>query len=329
VRAANFATKTRRAQLVAQYYDPDSPLASGVMNGAANWRRELHCCKRGKKRYISPDIAIRDPSMVLNFTNARAVAVCLAAVFLAAPARAEMVTVFAAASLQEVMGEVAAQQRNASSQGQKRSNQQVRLVFAATSTLARQIARGAPADVFVAAHPRWMRWLAAQPHLRLGRITTILSNRLALVTRAQVGAARPVAFGSVDLAARLDGGRLALGDPAHVPVGLYARAALQKLGLWQQLRGRLAQTANTRAAVALVARGEAPLGIVYRSDAAAERRLRIVALVPPAHPPIRYQAALVGAKPSAAARVFFERLVRAAAAGRFARLGFDLPKARR
>ena len=234
----------------------------------------------------------------------------------AATPQAETVTVFAASSLQDVLGRVAARHRAAGGR--------VRLVFAATSTLARQVARGAPADVFVAAHPRWTGWLGAQPGVRLTSLTTLLTNRLALVApkRADAPAIRP--FADVDLLARLGGRRLAVGDPAHVPVGLYARAALTRLGLWARLRGRLAPAANTRAAVALVARGEAPLGIVYRSDALAEKRLRIVALIPAsAHPPIRYLAALVGARPGPAARDFFRRLVTLARAGAFRQLGFD------
>ena len=234
-----------------------------------------------------------------------------------AMARADTVTVFAASSLQEVLAEVAAQIQ--------RDGRRVRLVFAATSTLARQIGRGAPADIFVAAHPRWMRWLGAQSAVQLTRQTTILSNRLALIA-LRTSQGRPRRFRDVDLPAMLGDRRLAVGDPAHVPVGIYARAALRHQGLWKVLQGRLARTHNTRAAVALVARGEAPFGIVYRSDALAEKRLRIVALFPAAsHPPIRYQAALVGAEPTTSARAFFNRLVADAAAGRFARLGFDAP----
>ena len=260
--------------------------------------------------------------MLLYPSKAPLLGACL---ILALPAGAsgEAVTVFAAASLQDVLDDVAARHRQAGGR--------VRLVFAATSTLARQVARGAPADLFVAAHPRWMRWLAAQRHVRLRRLTTILSNRLALVAPVGTGAGsdtgpRPRPFSEIDLPARLGDRRLAVGDPAHVPAGLYARAAFRFYGTWRVLRGRLARARNTRAAVALVARGEAPFGIVYRSDALAEKRLRIVALIPTAaHPPIRYQAALVGAKPTPAARAFFDRLLRAAAAGRFLRLGFDRP----
>lgn len=237
--------------------------------------------------------------------------------FLAAlPARAEPVTVFAAASLQEVLADVAARHRVAGGT--------VRLVFAATSILARQVARGAPADILVAAHPRWTRWLAAQPGVRLTGLATILTNRLALVAPRRADAPTSRSFEKIDLVAQLGGRRLAVGDPAHVPVGLYARAALRHFGLWARLRGRLAPASNTRAAVALVARGEAPLGIVYRSDAFAEKRLRIVALIPSAaHPPIRYQAAFVGAMPSAPARAFFRRLLDAARAGAFRKFGFD------
>jgi molybdate transport system substrate-binding protein len=263
--------------------------------------------------------------MPLILLKAPAGACVLLALFSGTIARADTVTVFAAASLQEVLQRVAAAHRQA-------GGGRVRLVFAATSTLARQVARGAPADIFVSAHPRWSRWLAGQRHVRLLQMTTILTNRLALVAPDGSVTPRAASFTDLDLPAALKGGRLAVGDPAHVPVGLYARVALRHYGVWRRLHGHLAPTANTRAAVALVARGEAPLGIVYRSDALAEKRLRVVALIPAAsHPPIRYQAALVGppersgrpGTPSVSARRFFDRLVKAAVAGGFTRLGFD------
>lgn len=179
------------------------------------------------------------------------------------------------------------------------------LSFAASSALARQVVNGAPADLFLSADEEWMDYLAHAPGRRGGWIrpgtrVDVLANRLALVAPAGSRLTLTIAPGFA-LAHALDaaggpGARLATGQVDAVPAGKYAKAALVSLKVWPQVQGRIAGADSVRAALALVARGEAPLGIVYATDAQAEPRVRVVGLFPPgSHPPIRYpMAALAG-----------------------------------
>src|SRR6187551_2696956 len=175
------------------------------------------------------------------------------------------------------------------------------LSFAASSALARQVEQGAPADLFVSADEEWMDTLEEQDLLRAGSRNDILTNRLVLVTR-KGGAVRGLAD--------LGDGKLALADPGAVPAGKYARAALESLGQWQAVEARVVPAENVRAALALVERGEASLGIVYRTDALASELVELLETFPESsHPPIRYQASvLAGAThPDAAAFLAFLR----------------------
>lgn len=196
-------------------------------------------------------------------------------------------------------------------------------VYAASSTVARQIANGAPAELYFSANERWMNWLGEQG-ITLTERSDLLHNQLVLIAPRD-GDTRPVTLGGgSDLAARLgDGRRLAVGDPAHVPAGIYARQALQSLGEWQAMEPRLARADNVRAALALVERGEAPLGIVYKTDALASDRVREVATFPTdSHAPINYPLALVGDSPGDAARDFREWLAGEQALAIFQDFGF-------
>lgn len=226
------------------------------------------------------------------------------------------VTVFAAASTTAPMTEIA--ERFAA------GGTPVRTVFAASSTLARQIAAGAPADVYVSANLSWMDDLEARGAIVSATRSERLANRLVLVAPADSPLDVTLAPG-VGLAARLDGRPLAVGDPDHVPSGLYARAALVALGEWPALAGRLARSADVRAALALVERGEAAAGIVYASDARASRRVRVVATFPAStHPPIRYAAALVAGRDGDAAARFHAFLASPEADAIFVRHGFTI-----
>ncbi len=161
--------------------------------------------------------------------------------------------------------------------------------------LARQIEAGAPADVFVSANEAWMDALEEQGLIDAGSRVDLLRSRLVLVAHGD--AAAPVGIGpEMDLAALLDGGRLAMGLVDSVPAGIYAKAALEGLGQWGAVEPMLAQTDNVRAALALVAAGEAPYGIVYATDAVAEDGVTVVGTFPEdSHPPIVYPAAVVAA----------------------------------
>jgi molybdate transport system substrate-binding protein len=199
---------------------------------------------------------------------------------------AEPLTVFAAASLTDAM-------RAQAETWQARGNPAPRLSFAASSALARQIEQGAPADLFMSADEQWMDYLQGRDLLAPGTRTSPLGNSLVLIAPAD--RARPVELSrSTDLAALLGpNGRLATGDPAHVPVGRYAQAALEWMGQWGALSPRLARADNVRSALLLVERGEAPLGIVYATDAAASQAVRVVGTFPAeSHQPVSYPFAL-------------------------------------
>ncbi len=249
-------------------------------------------------------------------------AVTLLLLMCAMPARAAApLTVFAAASLTDALGE-------AGRAYTARTGVPVRFSFAASATVARQIETGARADLFVSADRQWMDYLAARGRIAPATRIDLLAGRLALIAPRGSRVALPVRPG-MPLAAALGArGRLALGDPAYVPAGRYAQAALIWAGAWPQVAGRLARADNVRVALGYVARGEAPLGIVYETDAIGERGVRIVGLFPPAsHPPIVYPAAVIrGAAPGAAAFAAFLRSPPARAI--FRRHGFRDPGAR-
>ncbi|GJD62904.1 molybdate ABC transporter substrate-binding protein [Methylobacterium frigidaeris] len=230
---------------------------------------------------------------------------------LAAPASAaEPATVFAAASLKNALDE-------AGKAFTAESGIPVRSSYAASSALARQIEQGAPADLFASADLEWMDYLAARKLIRPETRLNLLANRLVVVAprSAQVSEA---AF-TPDWFARALGpdGRLATGEVSSVPIGKYAKAAFEKLGLWAQLQPRLAQADNVRAALALVSRAEAPLGVVYESDARSDPGVKVVGLFPAdSHPPVVYPFAVTAeAKGEGGAR--FLAYLRSKAARRF------------
>jgi molybdate transport system substrate-binding protein len=247
-------------------------------------------------------------------------ALCAALLPLAAPARAQQaVTVFAAASLTDAL-------RAQASDWAARGNPAPRLSFAASSALARQIEQGAPADLFLSADEPWMDYLQQRNLIVPATRVSPLGNALVLV--APAARARPVALDrGTDLAALLGpNGRIATGDPAHVPVGRYAQAALEWMGQWSAIAPRLARADNVRAALLLVERGEAPFGIVYATDAAASPGLRAVGTFPPAsHPAITYPFAVTKrADGNAPARALYAFLTGAEAAPTWQRFGFSL-----
>jgi molybdate transport system substrate-binding protein len=224
------------------------------------------------------------------------------------------VVVFAAASLKNALDEAAAAAR-------REVGVELRISYAATSALARQIEAGAPAEIFLSADEDWMNYVAARGLIRQETRVALLGNRLVLVAPRDRAVSLRIAPG-FGLAAALGDSRLALADPASVPAGKYARAALESLGVWASVRNRVAPADNVRAALVLVARGEAPLGIVYITDAQAEPAVRIVDTFPEhTHPRIVYPAALTaGASPTAARLLAFLQSPTARAV--FARHGF-------
>jgi len=234
----------------------------------------------------------------------------------AAAADARPVLVFAAASLKTALDAIAAEWH-------RETGNAAAISYAASANLARQIDNGAPAELFISADRDWMEYLQQRQLIDPNTRIDLLGNRLVLIAPADSAARVTIAPG-FPLAALLGDGRLATGDPLAVPAGHYAKAALTALGVWQAVAGRIAAAENVRAALLLVARGEAPLGIVYRTDAAAEPRVRIVGTFPPdLHPPIVYPMALtVAAGPDAAA--FAAYLRRPAARALFEAQGFTM-----
>lgn len=236
-------------------------------------------------------------------------AACL--LLLAGPApAAEPTTVFAAASLKNAL-DAAGQAFTAE------SGLPVRASYAASSALARQIEQGAPADLFASADLEWMDYLAARKLIRPETRVNLLANRLVVV--APKDATVTEAAFTPDWFTRTLGpdGRLATGEVSSVPIGKYAKAAFEKLGLWAQVQPRLAQADNVRAALALVSRGEAPLGVVYESDAKSDPGVKVVGVFPEgSHPPVVYPFAVtVEATSDGGAR--FLTYLRSKAARRF------------
>ena len=232
------------------------------------------------------------------------------------------VTVFAAASLQDALTAVGKAYTN-------RTGQPVRFSFGGSSAIAHQIEQGAPADVFISADTEWMAFLEGKNLVVKASRRDLISNQLVLIAPAGSNAQIKLTRGA-PLAALLGGGRLAIADPAAVPAGRYGKAALTWLGIWDSVSGKLAPADNVRSALAFVARGEAPLGIVYATDAKVEPKVRVVAVFPEAsHPKIIYPAALVASSHTPGAAAFLGFLQGPEAGAIFRRYGFIvLPRPR-
>src|SRR6516165_4050490 len=203
---------------------------------------------------------------------------------LAAASAAEIV-VFAAASLKEALDDAVHVCDN-------KSGDAVKISYAASPTLAKQIESGAPADIFISADLDWMDYLEQHNLIKPPTRKNLLGNRLVIVAPADSNLKLDIEPG-FDLAGALKGGRLAMADPDSVPAGKYGKAALEKLGVWNAVKAAVAPAENVRAALLFVSRREAPLGIVYATDAAADPRVTIAGVFPDdTHPPIIYPAAL-------------------------------------
>ena len=222
--------------------------------------------------------------------------------------------VFGASSLTNVLQDIG-------SAYTKETGQAVKFSFGSSATIARQIEGGARADVFFSADVEWMDYLEARDLIDSKSRQNVVSNRLALVAPKDSKVELKIGPG-FPIGTALGSGRLATGDPDYVPVGRYARSALTTLGVWNDVADRLVRADNVRSALMFVARGEAPLGIVYETDARSDQRVRIVDLFPvSSHLPIIYPAAATkGAKPGA--QSFVEFLRSATAREIFLRYGF-------
>ncbi len=227
------------------------------------------------------------------------------------------IVVFAAASTTDAMIEIGALY-SAKGLGA------VKFSFASSSTLAKQIEQGASADVFLSANVEWADYLEQKNMLEKGSRANLLRNRIALVVP------KDSAVKSVDLKPGVSllpllgkDGKLAVGDPAHVPVGMYGKKALESLGAWDAVKDRIAPMKDVRAGLALVERGEAPLGLVYESDAAASGKVRVIGVFPQgSHPEVLYPVAAVAGKRVVAAKAFIAFLSTPEAKAVFKKYGF-------
>ena len=239
---------------------------------------------------------------------------------LALPAQAaEKVTVFAAASMKNALDA-------ANAAWQTETGNETTVSYAASSALAKQIEGGAPADIFISADLAWMDYVAEKKLIKDDTRSNLLGNRIVLV--AAKDKAQPVEIKEgFDLAGLVGDGKLAMGEVKSVPAGKYGKAALEKLGAWSAVESKVAGAESVRAALALVSRGEAPYGIVYQTDAAADPGVAIVGTFPEdSHPPIIYPVAVLAESRSAAAAAYLDFLKSDKAAPFFTEQGFTILK---
>lgn len=233
---------------------------------------------------------------------------------------ADNITVFAAASLTNAMQDIA-------SQYQKEKGVTVVSSFASSSTLARQLEQGAPADLFISADQQWMDDAVAKKSVITRTRYTLLGNDLVLIAPRSAAAKAVTLDPQTDWKTLLHGERLAVGDPDHVPAGIYAKEALQKLGAWDGVAPALAPANNVRAALALVERNETPYGIVYGSDAVASDKVQVVGRFPAtSHKPVEYPMAIVNDHDTATVKAFYDYLKGPQAAAIFKHYGFTPTK---
>jgi len=234
---------------------------------------------------------------------------------LPAAAQGKDVVVFAAASLKNALDDIAGQ-------WQRETGKKVVISYAASNTLIKQIEQGAPADIFISADLDWMDYGQQKDLIKPDSRSNLLGNRLVLIAPKDSSVSANIQPG-FDLAALLKGGRLAMGNVDAVPAGKYGKASLEKLGVWDSVKDKIAQAESVRAALLFVSRGEAPLGVVYQTDATADPSVKIVGTFPEnTHPPIIYPVALTKESTNADAQAFLNYLRSPAARAAFERQGF-------
>jgi molybdate transport system substrate-binding protein len=234
---------------------------------------------------------------------------------LPAVAQGKDVVIFAAASLKNALDDIAGQ-------WQRETGKKVVVSYAASNTLIKQIEQSAPADIFISADLDWMDYGQQKDLIKPDSRSNLLGNRLVLIAPKDSSVSANIQPG-FDLAGLLKGGRLAMGNVDAVPAGKYGKASLEKLGVWDSVKDKIAQAETVRAALLFVSRGEAPLGIVYQTDAAADPGVKIVGTFPEnTHPPIIYPVALTKESANADAQAFLNYLRSPAARAAFERQGF-------
>ncbi len=233
-------------------------------------------------------------------------------------ATADTLSVFAAASTTHAVTEIG-------DIFAKRHQIRFRPSFASSSTLAKQIENGAPADLFLSANATWMDYLEEKQMIEGGSRIDLLSNRIALIVPADSNIRRVRIERRLNLAGLIGDSLLSMGDPDHVPAGIYGRQALESLDIWAAIERKVARAKDVRAALALVERGEAPMGLVYATDAALTDNVRVVGPFPRnSHPPVVYPVAIVSGRRSTATGLFLELLISLEARAVFEKYGFTV-----
>ena len=257
---------------------------------------------------------------LLKFVGGTITALWISGMQLVQPAAAaEKVIIFAAASLKNALDAVNAE-------WQKEAGKETTVSYAASSALAKQIEAGAPADVFISADLAWMDYVAEKNLIKDDTRSNLLGNRIVLVTGKQDAAPVDITRG-FDLKGLLGGEKLAMGAVDSVPAGKYGKAALEKLGVWSSVENNVAGAENARAALLLVSRGEAPYGIVYKTDAGADKDVTVVGTFPEdSHPPIVYPIAITAESKNPDAAAYVEFVKSAEAAALFEAQGFTVLK---
>ena len=233
------------------------------------------------------------------------------------PARAaDAVTVYAAASTTNAVTDI----------GRLFAEKKMGVIktsFASSSTLAVQIENGAPASIFISANKKWMDYLEKKKRIDPATRTDLLGNRIVLIAPADSKTGNVTLKAGFDLSGLLGNSMLAMGNPDYVPAGIYGKQALEHLGVWKRVRDRIAGAKDVRAALALVERGEASLGVVYATDAAITGKVRVIGTFPEnSHPPIVYPVAMVAGNETPGAKRFLEFLKTSAARAIFEKYGF-------
>jgi molybdate transport system substrate-binding protein len=261
-----------------------------------------------------------DHRTLLSYLGAAAVALWLGTVPLPqSAAAAEKVTVFAAASLKNALDAVDAA-------WQTETGKETTVSYAASSALAKQIEAGAPADVFISADQAWMDYVGEKKLIKDDTRANLLGNRIVLVTGSRHAAPVDIKRG-FDLKSLLGDEKLAMGAVDSVPAGKYGKAALEKLGVWSSVEKNVAGAENVRAALLLVSKGEAPYGIVYKTDADADKGVTVVGTFPDdSHPPIVYPIALTAESKNPDAAAYLDFVKSAKAAALFEAQGFTILK---
>lgn len=252
--------------------------------------------------------------MLKRIVGAAALALCLSATV----ARADEVVVFAAASLTNALGEIG--ESFAAQTGHT-----VKPSYAASSALAKQVEQGAPAHVFASADLKWMDYMAGKKLVNPDTRFNLLGNTLVLVAPVDSAQGKIELSPKTDIAALAGAGRIATGNPDSVPVGLYFKQAMERAGQWPAVEAKVARADSVRAALAFVERGEVPFGVVYATDAAVSKKVKVVGVFPDTmHDPIVYPFALIAGKETPAAKAFLDYVRGPTAKGVFAKYGFKV-----